>query len=258
MKIRYVFIFSVCLFMHVLLPAFCVATDTVKEDPVMIEQQKAPTLSQNRSVKHEATSSKTNRALSDFLSPLLAAVIGGAIAGYFSLKATKNAHNNNIKQLVKNQEIEITSLLQSINDEVTALWETYLLGIGTELEKLEDGKPFVFTYPITQQDYFTVYSNNSSKIGKIADNDLRKKIIHTYISAKSLLDSFQYNNEILKKFQHWNWLFVDSPKPAYYASAEAQKKELIKYAKSLKLAHNIVKDNVDSLSENIRKELKNV
>jgi len=181
-----------------------------------------------------------------------AAIIGGLITGISSVIAVLIAHKKDLKKL-KIQEKRLTqSLLQSIHDEIEALWEAYQEGVGTHLEALSEGKPFLYYYPISQ-DYFTVYTTNSIFIGKIEDNDLRKLIITTYTQARGLIDSYRMNNYMLEKYEQWESLYKQTNNPVYCEYYKAYYEGLIKYAKNLKSQHNKVKKNVNSLLRKLRK-----
>ena len=55
-------------------------------------------------------------------------------------------------------------------------------------------------YPL-DTDYFTVFNNNSSKIGKIFFRKERELIIAIYITAKYFVDCLKTNNSCLDKFE---------------------------------------------------------
>lgn len=57
-----------------------------------------------------------------FSSAITGAIVGGTLTGYFSLKATQKAHENQTKQLTKNEEKIITGLLQAIHDEIETVF----------------------------------------------------------------------------------------------------------------------------------------
>ena len=53
-----------------------------------------------------------------------------------------------------------------------------------------------YYYPIGT-DYFSIYNANTSKIGKITNDNLRKTIINLYALAKFFIDSLESNNSCL-------------------------------------------------------------
>lgn len=192
-----------------------------------------------------------------FFIPLIASIIGAAIAGYCSLKATKNAHKNELKKQENNQKNEIKNLLQAIHDEISILWETYLWGVGNDLEKLENEKPLNVYYPLTQE-YFTTYNNMSHLIGTIENDKLRKSIIETYTMCRSLVDSYRLNNDFVQKYEHWYWLFIETNEESHAAKAQSQLIVLTNYAKTLKEIHFKLKKKKQNLIKLIEEEQKKV
>ncbi len=69
-------------------------------------------------------------------------------------------------------------------------------------------------YPLTQ-DYFTVYQSNAHLIGEIQNEDLRGLIILTYSAAKGVVDSYRYNNHIVEKHEHWDWVAAETKNPLH-------------------------------------------
>lgn len=64
-----------------------------------------------------------------------------------------------------------------------------------------NGEPYLgLSYPL-DTDYFTVFNNNSSKIGKIFNRDERELIIEIYITAKYFVDCLKTNNSCLEGFE---------------------------------------------------------
>jgi hypothetical protein len=184
---------------------------------------------------------------------LLASIIGGFIAGYFTLRGVNKAHQNDLEKQKKDREAIIKGLLQSLHDEIETLWETYMKGIGVKLEALSDNQPLHFYYPITQE-YFTVYNGNSFLIGQIDNNDLRKAIITSYTKARGLIDSYRFNNDLLQKYEYWSFLFQETKNPQHAININAYHDSLTKHAKDLKESHGELKEDVKNLLRMLRKQ----
>jgi hypothetical protein len=204
-------------------------------------------------IEHENKNDRTS-LLALLVIPLIASIIGAIIAGYFLLKATKEAHKNALEKQEIQQKHEIRNLLQAIHDEIIILWDTYMWGVGDDLEKLEDGKPFNVYYPLTQE-YFTTYNNNSRLIGTIENGELRKEIVETYTMCRALVDSYRLNNDFVQKYENWHWLFVETKEAPHAARAQGQLVALTNYAKTLKEIHFNLKVKVKTLAEMIDKEI---
>jgi len=188
-----------------------------------------------------------------FFVPLIASIIGAAIAGFCSLRATQNAHKNELKKQGQYQKKAIQNLLQSLNEEITILWKTYLWGVGNELEKLDDGQPLNIYYPLTQE-YLTVYNNNSDLIGSIDNNELRSAIVEAYTMARSLIDSYRLNNDFVHQYEHWHWVSTETKNPLHVTRANAQLVALTNYAEKIKEIHRNLKDKVQVLIDLIEVE----
>lgn len=79
---------------------------------------------------------------------VISAVIGGIIAGYFSLRATNQSHANQ-KEIAEQNELQvIKSLLQAIHDELETVFENYQASMGNRIESLQDGQPLFWYYPL--------------------------------------------------------------------------------------------------------------
>jgi hypothetical protein len=89
-----------------------------------------------------------------FITTIIGAIIGGLLAGYYSFKATKEAHQNQ-KVLAEDNEAQIIrSLLQALHDELETVFENYHENMGSRLESLDEGQPLAFYYPLVS-DFFS-------------------------------------------------------------------------------------------------------
>ena len=172
---------------------------------------------------------------------LAGALIGGAIAGYCSIRAVKTAHQIVKRVQEENQENIIQRLLQAIHEEIETIWELYMGDMGPQVESLADNHPLNLYYPIVQ-DYFTVYNTNAILITQIPDKDLRKAIISTYAKARSLIDSFRLNNDYLQKNEYWYRIYMQMGKPGSLEfNVNSSYQLLTNYAQVIKRVHNQTK-----------------
>lgn len=177
---------------------------------------------------------------------LISAFIGAIIGGLFSLGGVWLAHKNDLKKEQEREKLLLKGFLLSIRDEIETLWDRYMWGIGEVLEKLPEKSPLLYFYPLTQS-YFTVYDDNSSLIGKIEDNDLRKLIIITYAKAKGLVDGYRFNNEMVQKYENLNFLYQQTNNPTIGSQAKAALAGLVEYADGIKKQHLEIKNSVAEL-----------
>ena len=185
-------------------------------------------------------------------SSLLSTIVGGLIASATAYLVTKKTYNDQVKQAEKTEEQLIKGLLQSIHDEVETVYERYLETMGGKLESLNEMEPLIIIYPLVS-DFFSVYNGNSFLIGRISNNDLRKKIIKTYTLAKGMVDSFRLNNDLVNKYEYAYFLYSESQLDVHKNQMSAHYQSLINYASTLKHAHNEFKKEVSSLLRDLRK-----
>lgn len=188
-----------------------------------------------------------------FGSAITGAVVGGFIAGYFALRSTDKAHENQKKQAHENESKLIMGVLQAIHDEAETVFDRYQEMMGAKLESLKEGEPLLFYYPLVS-DFFTVYNSNAFLIGRIPDNDLRKQIIKTYTLGKAMIDSFRMNNDMLQKFENWDQVYQESKNIVHKQKAAALYRSLVLYAKEMKSTHQQVKSEASQLLRALRKQ----
>jgi len=187
-----------------------------------------------------------------FGSAISGAVLGGVITGFFALRSTDKAHENQQKHADDNEEKIIKGLLQAIHDEIETIWDRYQETMGSQLDTLGDDDPLNFYYPLVS-DFFTVYNGNSFLIGRIPNNDLRKQIIKTYTLAKGMVDSFRLNNDLVHKFETANKIFQETNEEIHKQQAAAHYGTLITYAKTLKQSHLSLRQETSQLLRDLRK-----
>jgi len=189
---------------------------------------------------------------SSFGSAITGAVVGGIIAGFFALKSTQKSFDNQKSQSDESEKKLIKGVLQAIHDELETIFERYQDTMGIRIENLKDHEALAFYYPLVS-DFFTVYNGNSFLIGRIPNNDLRKKIIKTYTLAKGIVDSFRLNNDLVSKWEFSEKLYAESQLEVHKKQAIAHYSALIDYAFSLKEGHAALKIEVNDLLRELRK-----
>jgi hypothetical protein len=183
------------------------------------------------------------------LSAFISALIGGGctlIGVLLAYKMSEKKRRNEQSDLIK-------GVLQGIHDEIETLWEIYSDRVGHIIESLQEGQGFEGYWVVTQ-DYFTVYTSNSHLIGQIPDVDLRKEIIATYSIAKSLIDSFRMNNELVLQFEQAVLLANETQNEKHQQVATLRRQQIVVYANSLKRIHGDLKVKVTSLLRELRKQ----
>lgn len=185
------------------------------------------------------------------ISGVVGAIIGGLLAGCFSLKATSKSHENQVKLAEDNEAQLVSGLLQAIHDEIETVFERYQNTMGVRLDTLEEGGAIAAYYPLSS-DFFSVYNGNSIHIGRIKNNELRRQIVKTYTLAKSMVDSFRFNNELVFKLEIAHKLHNETQLEVHREQERAHFKSLVRYAKSLKEGHHSFKQEVTNLLIGLR------
>ncbi len=121
---------------------------------------------------------------------LISGFVGAVVASVVTYKATKQAHENNIElEKLKEKETEKAVVL-SIVEELKVLNEIYSDQMNDYFNQLKLEIDYLSSYYIVTQDFFTVFANNSSKIGSISNKELRNLIVKIYVYLKRLLEDF--------------------------------------------------------------------
>ncbi len=193
--------------------------------------------------------------MNEFWSAIVGAIIGGGIAGYFSLRAVKEAHKNDLDLQGKNKEQTVKAFYKAIFDEIDTLWSHYTVDIGSKIEALQTGQPFLWSFLVIQ-DYFTVYNSNASLLGQINDDDLRRAIVVTYTKAKGLVDSFRFNNDLIQKLDSWEGVYKPNPDLTVHINQQKERylRGLVQYAVMLKKSHTEVQKEVENLRRLLLKQ----
>lgn len=135
---------------------------------------------------------------STFLTPMCGVIVGGLITLYTSMRTAQKNYENNFELLKKQEEMETKATIKAIITELRALRQIFEFEFLPKI--FTDEKCLWFSYPL-RTDYFTVYNTNTSKIGKINNDELRECIINLYMTAKFFLDSIATNNEALEYYE---------------------------------------------------------
>lgn len=133
---------------------------------------------------------------------LAGALAGAIIGGYYTRRAARQSFDNQMAQQHAEQERIVEGVLQALYEELSAIWEVYMREVGQSLETLRENQVFAGYIPLTQQDYFIIFNNNSAYIGHIPDPDLRRAVVRTYMRAKGVLDSIRMHNKLIDDNEH--------------------------------------------------------
>jgi hypothetical protein len=153
-----------------------------------------------------------------FVASLLAAWIGGRIAGNFALRAQRQAA---LDQRERDREIEQQALagtLRAIEAELK-VHRNALDPLSGLLQRTPPGFPLA-TMPI-DQNFFIVYQANAAALGKIDSQDLLAEIVRVYGQAKGLEDALNFNHQRCAQ-----WADLQDTLPEAEGSQSGQDKRL--------------------------------
>jgi len=193
--------------------------------------------------------------MEQFWSGLGGAVIGGCIAGGFSIFAVYQTNKHNQERLERKEAKELQGLIQALHTEIKSVFEHYQVTVGEDVECcINHEMPLEFYFPISS-DYFTVYNENASLIGRIQNDELRQLLVKTYVKAKSLIDSFKMNNEQLAKYEQLCALVSETKNEFYNQKTTEHQKTLIAYSAKIKALHVEVGKHVKDLLNLLEQEI---
>jgi hypothetical protein len=175
----------------------------------------------------------------------MAALIGAAVGGIFTLKATDKAIRDENEKEIRREEKEVQNMLDAIGVELGTLWGFHMRRIGALIESMpEEGAALEFYYPLTQ-DYFTVYNTNAAMIGRVKDHILRESVVVCYNKCKKVVDGFKYNNVLFRDYR--DMLLMPASSPHHQDYVQAKYRELVDYALVVREDHYELKEYVERL-----------
>lgn len=136
---------------------------------------------------------------STFLTSIFGVVVGGLITLYTSMRTVQKNYENNFELLKKQEEIETKATIKAIISELQALKQIFYVEFIPKILNSKD-EYLSYSYPLGT-DYFSVFNANTSKIGKITNDELRECVINIYITAKFFLDCIATNNTALEFYE---------------------------------------------------------
>lgn len=126
--------------------------------------------------------------------------IVAAIIGVFSaiiVSLFQYITTNIIKEKEK-KDFE-NAVVSAIYEELIGLYNCYNKDFQTAILDIPDNEYMITTFTVTQ-DFFTIYHNNASNIGKIKNHEIRNSIVQIYILLKKLIENILYFNSYYTSF----------------------------------------------------------
>jgi len=189
--------------------------------------------------------------MTEALCALLGALVGGLITGHYTLRGVREQYRLEQEMRETTEKGLIRNFRQMIRTEVQTLWDHYLNDMGREVEGLGEHEPLLAIYPVTQNNYFSVYDNNCASLGSIEDEHLRGLIVKVYTRAKGLLDAFRMNNELIKDYRETDFQRLHFQNLHLRDLAKQKLEALRNYADSIKQEHATMRQLVQDLLNNL-------
>jgi formiminotetrahydrofolate cyclodeaminase len=127
----------------------------------------------------------------EFIAALVGAVIGGLIAGFFTLSAQNKAAKDQRKRDRESAQEALKGTLQAIETEVDMFKRKFL----DAFEKVFLSHPVLPKMVSLRQNVSVVFDSNAAMLGRITDAELRGKIVSTYLTLKAVVDAVNHYEE---------------------------------------------------------------
>lgn len=173
-------------------------------------------------------------SIPQWLSSFITALIGAFVGGWFTLKGVDREAKITRAENEKNSlELQL-SVLKGIKGEIFTLMSLYNKRMKNSIDSIGSGKALLFNFPVGD-DNFTFYEQNAKIIAKL-DDDARDSIINIYTYARSLIQSFKGNNQLLVEYEKILFDMADNNKNRdMYERLHAEKIEImVDYAQGIK------------------------
>lgn len=186
-------------------------------------------------------------------SELASGLLGALIGGLFTLWGTLIDGRRQERASENDAKYKQKSVLIGIKAEIETLLEIYKARIYESLEEYEGGKPFENIFPLTQS-YFSFYENNSFALTSINEGTM-KSIVICYGSARSLVDTFKMNNQVLEDLSRFQTIYHDTQKEIHRFNLEQTYHIATMYGEGLKQIHSEVMLRITLCLESISNNL---
>ncbi|HHO3376791.1 hypothetical protein Q4S23_16900 [Morganella morganii] len=173
-------------------------------------------------------------SIPQWLSSFIIALIGACVGGWFTLKGVDRETKITRAETEKNSlELQL-SVLKGIKGEIFTLMNLYNKRMKSHIDSIGPEKALLINFPVGD-DNFTFYEQNAKIIAKL-DDSARDSIINIYTYARSLIQSFKGNNQLVVDYEKILFDMADDNKNRdMYERLYAKKIEImVDYAQGIK------------------------
>ncbi|MHA0955971.1 hypothetical protein ACR9HV_09435 [Enterobacter ludwigii] len=170
----------------------------------------------------------------EWLSSFITALIGALIGGLFTLRGVdREAKITRAETERSDLELQL-SVLKGVKGEISTLINIYNKRMQKHIEEIKPGEMLLISFPIGD-DNFTFYEQNAKLIAKL-DDAARDSIINIYTYARSLVQSFKGNNQLVAEYEKIFFYMADNntDKEMYQRLYDAKIAVMIDYAQGIK------------------------
>lgn len=184
-------------------------------------------------------------SIPEWLSSSVTALIGAVIGGRYTLRGVDREAKITRKE-AERESIELQlSVLKGIKGEMSTLIDLYNKRMRERIEAIKQGDHLHINFPIGD-DNFTFYEQNAKILAKI--NDVaRDSIINIYTYARSLIQSFKGNNQLVMEYEKILFDMADNnkDKDMYQRLHDAKMEIMVDYAQGIKAIDAELMDVID-------------
>lgn len=162
------------------------------------------------------------------------ALIGALVGGVFTLKGVdREARITRAEADKEALELQL-SVLKGVKGELITLFNLYNKRMRTHVDNIVPGQALNLGFPIGD-DNFTFYEQNAKFIAKLSD-DARDSIINIYTYARSLIQSYKGNNQLIEEYEKILFGMAENNKDneMYARLHDAKVESMIDYAQGIK------------------------
>ncbi|WP_312924865.1 hypothetical protein [Atlantibacter hermannii] len=173
-------------------------------------------------------------SIPEWLSTFITALIGAVIGGWFTLRGVDREVKISRAEAERDSlELQL-SVLKGIKGEVFTLINLYNKRMQDHVDSIEPGKMLLINFPVGD-DNFVFYEQNAKFIAKL-DDAARDSIINIYTYARSLIQSFKGNNQLVVEYEKILFDMADNNKniDMYERLLAAKNHVMVDYAQGIK------------------------
>ena len=168
---------------------------------------------------HSLVSSLLNSK--EFLSAVLGAIIGGLIAGTFTLLGQRQSNKAQRKRDGQAEYERVKGTLQALWAELDTFKKRFVDAFKKRFVEPNSEVPYAHIpkFAALRHSFFIVFDSNADLIGHITSAELRREIVSTYVKLKAAVDTL---NHYAERRANWDKLCFEGGFGREYALEEAE------------------------------------